>query len=90
MSNFGQIANRKRVVYADLHFNDADCEAWCLEVSGDRKIFDVWMACATLKEIAGRAIVPFRRLTMLQVVIPISSRKPKWKGRRVSQAKVVP
>jgi hypothetical protein len=53
MSNFGQIANRGRVVYADLHFNDADCESWCLEVSGDRKIFDMWMACATLEEIAG-------------------------------------
>ena len=22
------------MVYADLHFNDADCESWCLEVSG--------------------------------------------------------
>jgi hypothetical protein len=44
MSNFGQIANRGRVVYADLHFNDPDCDSWCLEVSGDRKIFDMWMA----------------------------------------------
>ena len=50
--------------------------------------FSRYSTCGLLarhwKKLLGRAIVPFRRLTMSQVVFPISSRKPKWKGRRVS------